>query len=147
MIYIASDHEGWELKKQIIEYLKTQGREVTDCGPENYDPNDDYPNFIYPCAQKVGQGAPEDRGIVLGLSGQGEAIAANKAKGVRAALYYGFEPEIVKLSRHHNDSNVLALGSKFLSFEQIKEAIDIWLQTPFDGGRHERRVKEISALE
>jgi ribose 5-phosphate isomerase B len=83
----------------------------------------------------------------LGLSGQGEAIAANKAKGVRAALYYGFEPEIVKLSRHHNDSNVLALGSKFLSFEQIKEAIDIWLQTPFDGGRHERRVKEISALE
>jgi ribose 5-phosphate isomerase B len=147
MIYIASDHEGWELKKQIIEYLKEQGREVIDCGPEIYDPNDDYPNFIYPCAVRVGQGSAEDRGIVLGLSGQGEAIAANKAKGVRAALYYGFNLEIVELSRRHNDSNILALGSKFLSFDQVVEAIDLWLKTSFEGGRHERRVKEISELE
>ncbi|MFA6106288.1 MAG: RpiB/LacA/LacB family sugar-phosphate isomerase [Patescibacteria group bacterium] len=142
-IYIASDHAGFELKNQITDYLKSKDYKVEDCGPHSYDKNDDYPDFIIPCATKVSAGNPEDKGIILGMSGQGEAIAANKIKGVRAALYYGYNLEIIKLSRQHNNANVLSIGAKFISFNQVKEAIDLWLTTKFEGGRHERRIKKI----
>lgn len=119
---------------------------VEDCGPHAFDPEDDYPDFIYPCAVKVGQN-PGSMGIVLGMSGTGEAIVANKAKGVRAALYYGGQEDIIILSRRHNNANVLSLGAKFLSIQQVERAIDLWIATGFDGGRHSRRIDKISKLE
>lgn len=147
MIYLASDHAGFELKKTILAYLKSTGREVTDMGPFEYNKDDDYPDYVYPCALKVAEGQPADRGIILGWSGNGEAIAANKVKGVRAAVYYGGNQELVCLSRDHNDANVLSLGAGFIAAEEIKQAIDLWLQTAFGGGRHRRRIEKIQALE
>lgn len=147
MIYLASDHAGLEFKNQLVDYLKSNGQQVEDCGPHEFNKDDDYPDFIFPCAVKVGSGSEQDRGIVLGMSGQGEAIVANKAKGVRAALYYGNNLDIVKLSRLHNNANVLSIGAKFISFEEVKEAVDIWLSTNFEGGRHQARVDKISQLE
>ena len=146
MIYIASDHAGFEIKKQIIEHLKSTGQQVEDCGPFSFDADDDYPDFCYPCAVKVGQN-PGSMGIVLGMSGNGEAIVANKAKGVRAAHYYGGHEDIVKLGRQHNNANVLALGAKFLTKEQVERAVDLFIETGFEGGRHERRVEKISKIE
>jgi ribose 5-phosphate isomerase B len=146
MIYIASDHAGFELKRQIIEHLKAVHREVEDCGPYRFDPGDDYPDYCYPCAVKVSQN-PGSMGIVLGMSGNGEAIVANKAKGVRAALYYGGHEEIVKLSRQHNDANVLSIGAQFISPAEVERAVDLFLGTDFEGGRHQRRIDKISALE
>lgn len=147
MIYIASDHAGFELKKAIIEYLEAKGDKVEDCGPLEFDPQDDYPDFIAPCAQKVA-GNPGSLGIILGMSGNGEQICANKVKGIRAALYYGGDLSIIKLSREHNNANVLSLGAKFLTIEQVKEAIDLWLGTAFSNDeRHIRRLKKISQLE
>src|SRR6185369_15627775 len=110
------------------------------------DPDDDYPDFVYPCAVKVGEN-PGSMGIVIGLSGQGEAMVANKAKGVRAALYYGGHEDIIVLSRKHNNANVLSLGAKFITPEQVERAIDLWIETGFDGGRHQRRIDKISKLE
>ena len=146
MIYIASDHGGFELKNKIIEHLKKSDLEVQDCGPHSLDPDDDYPDFIYPCAVKVGQN-PGSIGIVLGRSGQGEAIVANKAKGVRAALYYGGNEDIVTLSRQHNNANILSLSGDHLSLEQAERAVDLFIETKFDGGRHQRRIEKISKLE
>lgn len=146
MIYIASDHAGFELKKKIIEHLKEQDMEVEDCGALTFEPQDDYPDFIYPCSQKVSQN-PGSIGIVLGMSGNGEAIVANKVKGIRAALYYGGHEEIVRLAREHNNANVLSIGAKFISEAEVKRAIDLFIETGFEGGRHERRVDKINKLE
>lgn len=146
MIYIASDHAGFELKNKIISHLKDTNQEVEDCGPFQVDPDDDYPDFVYPCAQKVAQN-PGSMGIVLGMSGQGEAIVANKVKGIRAALYYGGHEDIIKLSRQHNNTNVLSLGAKFLTIEQVQRAIDLWIETGFDGGRHQRRIDKIDMID
>lgn len=120
--------------------------EVEDCGPLSYDPDDDYPDFCFPCAQKVANN-PGSMGIVLGMSGNGEAIAANKIKGIRAAHYYGGHEEIIRLSREHNNANVLALGAKFITSDEVKRAIDLWMETGFHGGRHERRIDKISRTE
>src|SRR5689334_22987059 len=132
MIYIASDHAGFDLKKQIVVHLNNQDMEVEDCGPLVFNAEDDYPDFIHPCAEKVAQN-PGSMGIILGMSGNGEAIAANKVKGIRAAVYYGGHEEIIKLSREHNNANVLSLGAKFLSIEDVKRAIDLWIETGFEG--------------
>jgi ribose 5-phosphate isomerase B len=151
MIYIASDHAGFQLKKQLIQYLKIKGLEVEDLGPNELDPDDDYPDFIIPCAQKVSQQIAQGkdvRGIVIGGSGQGEAIAANKVKGIRAALFYGGNLEIVKFSREHNDTNILSLGARFLTPDQAKMAVSIWLETGFDrASRHQRRHDKIARVE
>ncbi len=120
--------------------------EVEDCGPHAFDPEDDYPDFIYPCAVKVAQN-PGSMGIVLGGSGNGEAITANKVVGIRAAVYYGGHEDIVKLSREHNNANILSLGARFLTVEQVERAIDLWIETGFDGGRHQRRIEKITKLE
>ncbi len=147
MIYIASDHAGFELKNTIFNYLRESGREIEDCGPFKYDKDDDYPDFIYPCAQKVAEDVDNNRGIIIGWSGNGEAIVANKVKGIRAAVYYGGNPEIVRLSRDHNNANVLSLGAGFISVDEIKQSIDVWLKTAFGGGRHQRRIEKIKNLE
>jgi ribose 5-phosphate isomerase B len=146
MIYLASDHAGFELKKKIIEHLKSTDVEVEDCGPGAFDPEDDYPDFIYPCAVKVAQN-PGSMGIILGMSGNGEAIVANKVKGIRAAHYYGGHEEIISLSRQHNNANVLSFGAKFMTVAEVERAVDLFIETGFDGGRHQRRIDKIAQLE
>ena len=141
-IHLATDHAGLELKNNIKDYLISKGQDVTDHGAHEYDAQDDYPDYIFPCAKAVAAD-PESRGIILGGSGQGEAMAANRGRGVRAAVYYGSEKEIVQLSRGHNNANVLSLGARFISEQVIYEVIETWLDKPFEGGRHQRRIDKL----
>ena len=141
-IHLATDHAGLELKNAIKDYLKGKGHDVTDHGAHEYDAQDDYPDFIFPCARAVAAD-PESRGIILGGSGQGEAMAANRIKGVRAAVYYGEEREIARLSREHNNANVLSLGARFISEQEIYDIIETWLDEPFEGKRHQRRIDKL----
>ena len=146
-IYIGSDHAGFELKGKLIEFLKNLGHEVEDKGAYSLDPQDDYPDFVKPVAEAVSKD-PNSRGIVLGGSGQGEAICANKFKGIRAMTYYApsrGEVSIIKDSRSHNDSNILSLGARFLEANEALEATKLWLETPFS--RDERHVRRISKLD
>lgn len=147
MIYLASDHAGFELKKSLCAFLKQEGIEFKDMGPDSYVETDDYPDFIIPAAQKVAAN-PADKGIVIGGSGQGEAIAANKVKGVRAALYYGGSKDIITLSRVHNNANVLSLGARFVSEKEAMEVVKLWLKTDFSSEeRHSRRIEKINKFE
>ncbi|HJL74666.1 MAG TPA: RpiB/LacA/LacB family sugar-phosphate isomerase [Candidatus Marinimicrobia bacterium] len=141
-IHLATDHAGLELKNAIKDYLIGKGHDVTDHGAHEYDAQDDYPDFIFPCARAVAVD-PESRGIILGGSGQGEAMAANRIKGVRAAVYYGSERQIARLSREHNNANVLSLGARFISEQEIYDIIETWLDEPFEGGRHQRRIEKL----
>ena len=141
-IHLASDHAGLELKNAIKNYLKGKGHDVSDHGAHEYDAQDDYPDFIFPCARAVAAD-PESRGIILGGSGQGEAMAANRIKGVRAAVYYGSVREISQLSREHNNANILSLGARFISEDEIYNVIEIWLEETFSGGRHQRRIEKL----
>lgn len=144
-IYLASDHAGFELKEFIKSKLKEMGNEVVDCGATSMDPNDDYPDFISKAAEGVAQN-PGSFGIVFGKSGAGEAIVANKIKGVWAVL--GFSIENVKLSREHNDANVLSLGSAFVSNDQAVHLVKLFLETQFSGEeRHIRRINKIKQIE
>jgi len=145
LIYIGADHRGFQLKEIIKIFLKEIGYEVVDFGNTIYDENDDYPDFVLPVAKKVAENPEQNRGIVLGASGQGEAIAANKVKGIRAAVFYGGPEEIIKLSREHNNANILSLGASFLSEEQARQAVRVWLETSFSGEeRHIRRIRKIN---
>mgnify|MGYP001566651348 FL=1 len=141
-IHIATDHAGLELKNIIRDYLIEKGYNVTDHGAHEYDALDDYPDFIFPCAKAVAADA-ESRGIILGGSGQGEAMAANRIKGVRAAVFYNGPAEIVKLSREHNNANILSLGARFMTENEIYDVIEMWLNEPFEGGRHQRRIEKL----
>jgi len=142
-IYLASDHAGFLLKQELLAYLKEEGHEVEDCGPLVEDPGDDYPDFCIPLAKKVA--ADKDAfGVVVGLSGQGEAIAANRVKGARAAVYYGNQEEVLTLSREHNDANILSLGAKFLTKDECKQIVSYWLSVKFSGDeRHVRRIEKL----
>jgi len=142
-ISIGSDHAGFAYKERIVAHLKEVGHEVVDCGTHS-DASTDYPLFIIPAAEAVARGEAE-RGIVLGGSGNGEAIAANKVRGVRCALCWN--DETAELSRRHNDANVLSMGERMLSIEIALRVVDIWLETPFDGGRHARRIRELDGYE
>lgn len=145
-IYIASDHVGFALKEKIKKKFLTR-YELEDIGPFSFDKNDDYPDFIIPCAKKVAS-TKNSLGIVLGGSGQGEAIAANKVKGIRAVVIYSFNKKIIQLSKEHNNANVLSLGARFLTEKQALESIALWLKTPFSGEkRHLRRVEKIKRYE
>ena len=146
MIFLASDHAGFEFKNTLYNYLKEQGLDVEDVGPFGYDKDDDYPDFIYPCAVKV-VSVLGNRGIIIGHSGQGEAMVANKVRGARAAVFTGGDLEIVKLSRQHNDANMLSIGAHFVDQALAKQAVDIWLQTAFEAGRHQRRLDKIKQIE
>ncbi|OHA68956.1 MAG: ribose-5-phosphate isomerase [Candidatus Wildermuthbacteria bacterium RIFCSPLOWO2_01_FULL_48_16] len=143
MIYLGADHAGFELKEEIKKYLLEQKKDVEDLGAFELNQEDDYPDFIIPVAKKVAENPEQNQGIVLGGSGQGEAIASNRFKGVRAAVYYGGDKEIVRLSRAHNNTNVLSLGARFLTKEQALDAVKLWLETPFEAGRHARRIQKI----
>ena len=141
-IHIATDHAGLELKEKVKLYLSDLDYEVIDHGAYEYDALDDYPDFIFPCANAVSND-PESKGIILGGSGQGEAMAANRVKGVRAAVFYNGPEEIIKLSRQHNNANILSLGARFMSEEEMYNIIDIWLSTDFESGRHQRRIEKL----
>ncbi|MGY8763772.1 MAG: RpiB/LacA/LacB family sugar-phosphate isomerase [Fidelibacterota bacterium] len=141
-IHIATDHAGLNLKNIIRDYLISKGHEVTDHGAHKYDALDDYPDYIFPCAKAVASDL-ESRGIILGGSGQGEAMAANRVKGVRAAVFYNGPVEIVKLSREHNNANILSLGARFMTEDEIYDVIEMWLDEPFGGGRHQRRIDKL----
>lgn len=143
-VYFASDHAGFEMKNALVEFVKELGFEVEDCGAYKLNPEDDYPEFVKKAAKAVSEAPEASRAVVLGGSGQGEDMVADKFPNVRSAEYYGGNLEIVKLSREHNDANVLSLGARFLSLDEAKEAAKLWLETPFsEEERHKRRISEI----
>jgi ribose 5-phosphate isomerase B len=161
-IALATDHAGLEQLRELQEFLERAGHDCQNFGPGSLDPQDDYPDFMFPAAKAVADGRC-DMGIILGGSGQGEAMAANRVKGIRCAVFYGpavakkvvdsdgrtsHDPlEIVKLSRRHNDANMLSLAARFVSLEDMKKVIKLWLETEFKGEeRHQRRIKKMDEL-
>lgn len=138
-IAIGSDHAGFEYKERIREYLEQRGHRVTDFGTHSAEPVD-YPLFIRPVAEAVSRGECE-RGIVLGGSGNGEAMVANRFKGIRCALCWN--DHSARLARQHNNANMLSLGQRMMPLETALEIVQLWLETPFDGGRHQRRIDRI----
>ena len=147
-IFLGTDHAGYALKEKIKQWLDEWGYDHEDMGAFSYDKDDDYPDFIRLAAEKVAEDPKNSRGIVIGGSGQGEAIVANRHKGVRATVYAArkLDLELVKLMREHNDSNVLSLGSRFVPEEEAKQVVKTWLETPFPGEeRHKRRIAKIDA--
>jgi ribose 5-phosphate isomerase B len=140
-IGIGSDHAGFQYKEQIRAHLETLGHEVRDFGTHSEEPVD-YPPFIRPVAEAVARGECE-RGIVLGGSGNGEAITANRTRGVRCALCWNVKS--ARLGRHHNNANVISIGQRMMSVNTALEIVNAWLDTPFDGGRHQRRIDLIDA--
>jgi ribose 5-phosphate isomerase B len=142
-IAIGSDHAGYPLKEDLKAFLASEGHDVIDVGTDSTEPVD-YPAFCAATARAVTAGEAE-RGIVLGGSGQGEQIAANKVLGVRAALCN--DVFLAGLSRRHNDANVLAMGGRIVAPTYAREIVRVWLDTPFEGGRHIRRLEQIAAIE
>ncbi len=147
-IVLASDHAGFELKEKMKLFLSEYGNFVNDLGALKYDAADDYPAYIAKAAHSVAADSDHNTvAIVFGRSGQGEAMVANRFKGVRAVVWYGKDKDIIKLSREHNDSNVLSIGAHFVSEEEAKRAIMEWLGTNFSGDeRHSRRIKQIDEV-
>ncbi|HBM46055.1 MAG: Ribose-5-phosphate isomerase B [Parcubacteria group bacterium GW2011_GWF2_38_76] len=142
-IFISSDHAGFNLKETLVKYLQDLGHSVVDKGPFNLDLNDDYPDYISLTAIEVSKDS-EARGIILGGSGQGEAMVANRFKGVRASVYYGGALDMIKVTREHNDSNIISLGARFMTEDEARVAVKTWLDTPFTNEeRHMRRIKKI----
>jgi ribose 5-phosphate isomerase B len=141
-IAIGSDHAGFQYKEKIKERLRQLGHEVKDFGTDS-DAAVDYPLFIRPTAEAVARGECE-RGIVLGGSGNGEAIVANRVKGVRCALCWNVESS--RLGRQHNDANMISIGQRMVTLEAALEIVQVWLTTPFEGGRHQRRIELIDAV-
>jgi len=156
-IIFAADHGGYKLKEALKPFVASLGYEIEDVGAHTLDAADDYPLFVMNAARMVAAEPAQVRGIVIGGSGQGEAFAANRIKGVRAVVYYG-EPTrkqvdadgkemgMIESTRNHNGSNMLSLGGRFLSVDEAKIAVKKWLETPFSGAeRHARRHKMIDA--
>lgn len=161
-IALAADHAGYVVLQELALYLEGLGHGVVNLGPKSLNPNDDYPDFVVLAAKSVAKGECQ-RGIVLGGSGQGEAMVANKIKGIRCAVYYGpavaktlvdadgrrsHDPnEIVKLSRRHNDANMLSLAARFVGLDDMKRIVKLWLETDFSSEqRHQRRIDKINKL-
>lgn len=147
-IYIATDHAGFDMKEHLASYLKKElGHDVVDMGAHEFDPNDDYPDFIALVAREISRDPKGALGVVLGGSGEGEAMVANRFPNVRSTVYYGGSPDIIRLSREHNDANMLALGARLLSLPEAKAAVKLWLETKFSGDlRHVRRIKKIEEI-
>lgn len=158
-IFLATDHAGLELKTMLIDFIKSLGHEPIDKGAFSFDINDDYPDFISEAAAEVSKD-PQSRAVIIGGSGQGEAMVANRFSGVRAAVFYtpalakiavdaegrmSTDPyEIIRLTRSHNDANILSVSGRFLSEEEMKEAVKIFIETPFSNvERHQRRIDKI----
>ena len=155
-VILASDHAGFRLKAELKRFLENKGYICEDIGPYMYRHEDDYPDYIIPAAEKVAKADRADsdasggtvRGIVIGWSGQGEAIAANKVRGVRAAAYCGQKIESIILARKHNDANVLSIGAHFVSAAEAKKAVRLWRETAKSShSRHARRLRKIARYE
>ena len=142
-IVLATDHAGFKLKEAVKKSLLELGLEVKDFGALEYESTDDYPDFINPAAKFISEN-DNTMGIIFGGSGQGEAMAANRFKGVRAAVFYDGPDEIINLSRLHNNANVLCIPSRFVSLEDALLMVDVFIQTEFDGGRHQNRINKIN---
>jgi ribose 5-phosphate isomerase B len=158
-IYLAGDHAGFRLKSAMAEHLPMLGHDVIDLGPSALDPEDDYPDYVLPLAERIAA-EPDAFGIILAGSGQGEAMAANRVPGVRCAVFYGemrvsnaLDAEgghsedgfdVVRLARRHNNANILSIGARFVSPEDADAAVRIFLSTPFDASaeRHSRRLNK-----
>ena len=144
-VYLGSDHAGYELKQHLVQWLTSAGHEPVDCGPHIYDAVDDYPPFILRAAERTAAD-PEGLGIVIGGSGNGEAIAANKVKGVRAALAWSVQT--AELGREHNNANVVSVGARMHSLDEATKFVEVFLNTPFSQDpRHIRRIDMISEYE
>ncbi|MDO8482605.1 MAG: RpiB/LacA/LacB family sugar-phosphate isomerase [bacterium] len=166
-IYFAGDHAGFEMKQELMEFVRGLGHDVEDLGPHVYDAGDDFPDYVIPLARKVtkgemgerGEKGEEVRGIIVAASGQGEAMCANRIKGVRAVVYYGPVSmkqtdadgkvfDLLASTRQHNNANVLSLGARFMSAEEAKSAVRVFLETPFSNDeRHVRRLKKIDEID
>lgn len=153
-IFIGTDHAGYVLKEKLVSSLKLQGYEVIDKGAFEYNEEDDYPDFVVQVAKEISEDSNNAKGIILGGTGEGEAITANRFPNVRAVVYYGEakpvvddEANIIKRSRQHNDANILSLGARYLTEEKMMEAVDLWLNTPFSfDERHIRRLAKIDQI-
>lgn len=155
-VYIASDHAGYKLKAMLVSFLGSEGHHVYDCGPNTFEVEDDYPDYLMPMARRVAEDTTSV-GIGIGASGQGEAMAANRIPGVRAAVYYGEARgeqtdaagtilNLLQSTRAHNNANVLCLGARFISEQDAKHAVQLWLATPFSHEpRHARRIAKLDA--
>lgn len=144
-IYLGTDHAGFEFKEQIKKYLIKRGYDVVDCGAHVFDADDDYPDFISIVGENVGKNK-DSYGIVLGKSGAGECMVANKIKGIRAFL--AVNEKNVRLARQHNNANIISLGSKIVTLQTAKKLIKLFLQTPFsEEKRHIRRINKIKEIE
>lgn len=139
-IYIGADHAGFGLKQKLVDELKRLGYEPVDVGPKTLDPQDDFPDFAKPVAQAVSRGDAK-RGVLMCGTGLGMSYTANRYPKVRAAV--AWSPEIAEMSRKHNDANVLVLPARFVSDDEAKDILHKWLDTQFEGGRHQRRVDKI----
>ena len=142
-VALANDHAGFRLKAEVAAHLEQAGVNVLDLGSDSEEPVD-YPPFCAACARAVVRGEA-DLGVVIGGSGQGEALSANKVRGARAALCH--DEYTARFARRHNDANVLSLGARVVATELALDILDVFLATPFDGGRHQRRIEEITAIE
>jgi ribose 5-phosphate isomerase B len=144
-VHIGSDHAGYEFKEHLVSWLRDKGHEVVDAGPAVYDAADDYPPFVLRAAEGVA-GDPGSLGIVVGGSGNGEQIAANKVAGVRAAL--AWSDETARLAREHNDANVVSIGARMHSTADATRFVEVFLDTPYSGEeRHSRRIGMLGAYE
>ena len=153
-IFLGTDHAGFPAKEKVKEFLIKEGYEVSDCGAFTFDVDDDYPDFIHEAAKGVAEN-PESLGVIFGGSGQGEAMCANRHKGVRAAVYYGVPGKdqidaggkslnMIASTREHNNANMLSLGVRFLSDEEILSVVKLFIETPFSNGdRHVRRITKL----
>ena len=151
VVHIGADHAGFYLKEALVSYLKKLNYQVIDHGAYLYDEFDDYPDFVAPVGRAVSDRPNSVKGIVIGGSGQGEAMVANQFPNVRATVFYGNKifqnSDIIKLSRQHNDANVLSLGARFLTTGEAKDAVRVWLTTPFSGEyKHIRRIKKMEKI-
>ncbi|MFQ5963383.1 MAG: ribose 5-phosphate isomerase B [Candidatus Scalinduaceae bacterium] len=145
-IYIGTDHAGFELKEELKKFLEGLGYEVEDRGAYEFIETDDYPDFVFPVAKAVAEDTENRRGIILGGTGIGNGILANKVKGIRAGVVY--DEYSAKMSREHNDANVMTLGARTLPIDKAKKLVKIWLNTPFSNEeKHKRRIEKIKQLE
>ena len=142
-IVLATDHAGFELKEHVKKFLLEKGFEIKDFGALEYDALDDYPDFIIPASKFISEN--KLIGIIFGGSGQGEAIAANRIKGTRAVVFYNGPDDIIKLSRSHNNANILSIGARFVDNQRAEEIINLWLSTTFEEGRHQKRINKLDS--
>jgi len=148
-IILATDHAGFDLKEKIKDFLQSKKHDVLDVGAHELNNDDDYPVYMTAAAVKVAEDlSGQTKAIIFGGTGQGEAIVANRFPGVRATVWYGSNLDIVKLSRDHNDANVLSIGARFVNLDEAKEAVELWLSTQFSNDeRHKRRITQIDNIE